>query len=345
MTPDVNRQARTAGFSLSATSTVRRGYWRTKATLSCTTINRSDAEAATMARGQAWIDLGGGASDRDQLLIETSGLDAGEWALSVTDSAGQKVATTQTASTFTAALTRGGRYSVAASVTARAATAGARDSVEQRSRATVRVSSLRNALASGTGRAPLPSLELPIEVNVPGKEVAEGIQSVLAGFQPCAAKPGCGGKVSDMTVQSVSVRPNGGGATVELTLAGTKRVPTAVSLAGVVQVRDDSLRITDLHLAAGQPDIAKKKELAAAVGAFGGRAATAATGIASRTAPAEAELRGRFPVRIGDVCVSGTNGAPTFLGARPAAEPADFALVFGATPGPIEACTRGRSGP
>jgi hypothetical protein len=345
VTPDVNRTAGSAGFSLSAIAMARRGYWHTKATLSCTTINRTDAQAATMARGQAWIDLGGGAGDRDQLLIETTGLDAGEWALSVTDSAGQKLAPVQTANTFVAALSRGGRYSVAASVTARAAPAGARDSVEQRLRATVRVSSLRNALAAGTGRTPLPGLELPLEVNVAGRELAEQVQAALARVHPCAVKPGCGGKVSDLSVQSVSVRPAGGGARVDLVLAGSKRTPLTVSLIGLLQVRDDSLRLTDLRLAAGQPEIAKKKDLVAAAKAFGDRAAAAAVGLAARTDPVSAELRGRFPVKVGELCVSGTNGAPVFLGSRPAVEPSDFTLVFGAAPGLIEPCPRGRTAP
>jgi hypothetical protein len=263
----------------------------------------------------------------------------------VTDSGGQKLATTQVANTFTAELPRGGRYSVAASVTARAATAGARDSVEQRLRAVVRVSSLRNALAVGTGRTPLPGLELPIEVSLPGKEVAALIQATLAGFQPCAAKPGCGGKVSDLAAQSVTVTPAGGGATVTLMIGGTKRTTTAVALVGRVEVRDDSLRLSELRLASGQPEVAKKKELMAVVAAMGERAATAAVALAPRTAPAEAELRGRFPVRIGDLCVSGTNGTPVFEGSRPAASSADFVLLFGATPGLIEPCARGRSSP
>jgi len=343
VTPDVSRTARSAGFTLSAIATARRGYWHTKATLSCTTINRTDAQAATMARGQAWIDLGGGAGDQDQLLIETTGLDAGEWALSVTDSAGQKLAPTQAGNTFVATLSRGGRYSVAASVTARAATAGARDSVEQRLRATVRVSSLRNALAVGTGRTPLPGLELPLEVNVAGKELAAQVQAALAGARPCAVKPGCGGKVSDLSVQSVSVHPAGGGARVELVLTGTKRTPTTVSLIGLLQVRDDSLRLADLRLAAGQPEIVKKKDLVAAAAAFGGRVPAAAVGLTARTEPVESELRGRFPVKVGDLCVSGTNGAPAFLGSRPAAEADGFTLVFGATPGLVEPCARGRT--
>ena len=43
----------TVGFAVNATATARRGSWRTKATLSCTTINYTEAQAATMARGQA----------------------------------------------------------------------------------------------------------------------------------------------------------------------------------------------------------------------------------------------------------------------------------------------------
>ncbi|MEZ4411712.1 MAG: hypothetical protein R2910_01835 [Gemmatimonadales bacterium] len=126
VTPDAGKG--TVGFTLNATATAQRGFWRTKATLSCTTLNRTDAQAATMARGQAWISLGGGAADRDQLVIETAGSTSGEWALSVTDTAGQKYATDQVGSTLVAAVPGAGAYSVAASVTARAATAGGKDS-------------------------------------------------------------------------------------------------------------------------------------------------------------------------------------------------------------------------
>jgi hypothetical protein len=77
VTPEAGRG--TVGFAVNATATARRGSWRTKATLSCTTINYTDAQAATMARGQAWITLGGGTADRDQLVIETGGATTGEW--------------------------------------------------------------------------------------------------------------------------------------------------------------------------------------------------------------------------------------------------------------------------
>ena len=167
VTPEAGRG--TVGFTLSATAVARRGSWRTKATLSCTTINYTEAQAATMARGQAWISLGGGRGERDQLVIETSGATTGEWALSVTDSAGQKYATTQVGSALVATVPGAGRYSVAASVTARVATAGGKDSVEQRLRATVRVASLRNAMAAKWEGAPLPDLDLPLTGGHPAR--------------------------------------------------------------------------------------------------------------------------------------------------------------------------------
>ncbi len=339
VTPDAGRG--TVGFSLSGTAFARRGYWRTKATLSCTTINRTDAEATAMARGQAWITLGGGAADRDQLVVETSGLDTGEWALSVTDSAGQKYTTTQVGSTLVAAIPGGGRYSVAASVTARAATAGSRDSVEQRLRATVRVSSLRNALAAAAGRALLADLDVPLSVTIPGAELGERMQAALAGYQPCATSPGCGGKISDLSVRSVSVRPAGGGALVELVLAGAKRAPTSVRLVGVTRVHSDSLSLVNLRLASGQAQIARKRDLTAALARFAERGASGAVDLAPRTGAAGAELRAHFPVRVGGLCSGVAPGAPVFLGTRAAADSTAFLAVFGVTPGLVQLCAKG----
>lgn len=341
VTPDAGRG--TVGFSLSATGSARRGYWRTKATLSCTTINRTDAQAAAMARGQAWITLGGAPDDRDQLVVETTGADANEWALSVADTAGQKIAPTQVGSTLVAAVPGGGRYSVAASVTARAATAGSRDSVEQRARASVKVSSFRNALAAATGRAPLASLEAPYHVMVSAAELADPMQAALAGYQPCAAKPGCAGKVSDLSVRSVAVRPAGGGATVVLVVASTKRAPVSVRLVGVAEVRaDDSFHLADLRLASGQPDVARKKDLTAAVARFAERSSTVGLALAPRIGAAEAERRSKFPVRVGDLCSEAPPGAGSFLGTVPTADSTAFSAHFGLTPGPLQSCSRPR---
>jgi hypothetical protein len=337
VTPEAGRG--TVGFTLSATAVARRGSWRTKATLSCTTINYTEAQAATMARGQAWIALGGGPGERDQLVIETSGATTGEWALSVTDSAGQKYATIQVGSALVATVPGAGRYSVAASVTARVATAGGKDSVEQRLKATVKVSSLRSAMAAKTERIPLPSLDIPVTGGVPAADLAARMQAELAGYRPCAAKPGCGGKVSDLSVQSVKIQPAGGGAFVEMVLVGTKRAPTTVRLVGVSEVRGDSLHLGSLRLAAGQPAIAKKKDLNAAAVHFGERAAIAA--VTLHTDMLIIPLLGSFPVRLGDLCASAPGGAPTFLGTLPS--PADstaFRSYFSLTPGPLQPCGR-----
>ncbi|HQR17584.1 MAG TPA: hypothetical protein PK948_04415, partial [Gemmatimonadales bacterium] len=234
VTPEAGRG--TVGFALSATASARRGYWRTKATLSCTTLNHTDAQAASMARGQAWITLAGGPTDRDELVVETTGSDAGEWALSVTDTAGQRFSPAQVGGAQVAMVPSGGRYSVAASITARVATAGSRDSVEQRLRATVRVSSLRNALAAATGRAPLPELDLPVPITVPAAELAERMQAQLQGYRPCAAPGGCGGKVSDMAATMVTVRPAAGGAVVGMVLSATKKPSLTVRLVGNTRV-------------------------------------------------------------------------------------------------------------
>ena len=340
VTPDAGKG--TVGFTLNATATARRGFWRTKATLSCTTLNRTDAQAATMARGQAWITLGGGAADRDQLVIETSGATTGEWALSVTDAAGQKYPTDQAGSTLVAAVPGAGRYSVAASVTARAATAGGKDSVEQRLRATVTVSSLRNTLASALGTPPLRNLDLPFAVEVPASVLADPIKAALAGYRPCATKPGCGGKVSDLSVSSASVWAAGGGAVVELTVVGTKRAPLTIRLVGSTDVRSDSLRLGNLRLAEGQAHVSKKKDLGAAVALFAARASTATVPLAPGSSAAESTLRARLPVRVGDLCLEAAAGPPRFLGTMPAADSTAFRAVFGVTPSALQACGRSK---
>jgi len=340
VTPDAGKG--TVGFTLNATATVRRGFWRTKATLSCTTLNRTEAQAATMARGQAWISLGGGAADRDHLVIEAAGSTTGEWALSVTDTAGQKYAIDQIGSTLVAAVPGAGRYSVAASVTARAATAGGKDSVEQRLRATVKVSSLRSTLASVLGAPPLRNLDLPFSVDVPASVLADPIVAALAGYQPCATKPGCAGKVSDLSAGSASVWAAGGGAVVELTLVGKKRSPLVVRLVGIPAVRSDSLRLDNLRLAEGQAQVSKKKDLSAAVALFAARASTVAAPLAPGSSTEESRLRARLPVRVGDLCLEALPGPATFLGTMPAADSTAFRAIFGVTPSPLQACGRSK---
>ncbi len=340
VTPDAGRG--TVGFALSATASARRGYWRTKATLSCTTLNHTDAQAASMARGQAWVTLAGGPADRDQLVVETTGFDAGEWALSVTDTAGQKFTPAQVGTAQVAAIPGGGRYSVAASVTARVSTAGAKDSVEQRLRATVRVSSLRNALAAATGRVPLPELDLPVPITIPAAELAERMQAQLQGYKPCGAPGGCGGKVSDLSTTTVNVRPAGGGAVVELALVATKKNPLTVRLVGNTRVHADSLSLVNLRLAPGQADLAKKRDLSVALARLAERAAGAAVDLAPRTRAADAQLRTRFPVRVGELCSGVMPGSAAFLGTRPAADTTAFLAVFGVTPGLVQPCPKGR---
>lgn len=340
VTPDAGKGS--VGFALSATATARRGSWRTKATLSCTTLNTTEAQAATMARGQSWVTLGGGPADLDQLVIETTGSTTGEWALSVTDAAGQKYPTTQTGATLVAAVPGAGRYSVAASVTARAATAGAKDSVEQRLRATVKVTSLRNALAAALGTAPLPNLDAPYTVEVAAAALADPIEAALAGYQPCAAKPGCAGKVSDLSVSSASVWAADGGMVVEVTLVGKKRSPMVVRLVGLSEVRSDSLRVADLRLAAGQTQVSKKRDLTAALGLFAARASAVAVSLAPMSSTAESQLRARFPVRVGDQCAEARATPATFLGTTPAADSTAIRVYFGVTPSPLQPCSRPR---
>ena len=340
VTPDAGNG--TAGFALAATATARRGFWRTKATLSCTTINYTDAQAATMARGQAWITLGGGPEDIDQLVVETSGSTTGEWALSVTDTAGRKFETTQIGSTLIAEVPGAGRYSVAASITARAAAGATKDSMEQRLRASVKVNSLRNALAASIGAAPLRSLQAPVTVTVPSAELAAPMQEALTGYLPCNVKPGCGGKVSDLSVSAVAVRPAGGGAVVELTVSGRKQDPLVVQLTGSTAVEDEALRIPDLRLAAGQPHVAKKRELAAAVALLAARASAVGAPIGPARNAAESAVRSRLPLRMADLCADAPAGPAAFVGTVPAADSTGFVAFFAFTLAPLQPCARSR---
>jgi hypothetical protein len=340
VTPDAGRG--TVGFTLNATAIARRGYWRSKATLSCTTLNYTEAQAATMARGQAWIQLGGSASDRDILVVQTTGSNSAEWALSVTDTSGTKLPLTQVGTTLLAEVPGGGRHSVAASVTARAATAEGKDSVDQRLRASVAVSSYRNALAGATGGAPLRNLDVPFSVPVAAAALSAAMQAALANYQPCAAKPGCGGKVSDLGVSAVTVQPAGGGAEVVLTLVGKKGEPTPVRLVGRTDERDDSLRLADLRLAGGQPHVAKKKDLSAAVAQFAARAGTAAVPLSPARASAESALRSKFPVQAGDLCADVPPAPAAFVGTVPSGDATGFAVVFALTPGPLRLCGKSR---
>jgi len=340
VTPEAGNGA--VGFTLAAAATAKRGFWRSKATLSCTTINYTEAQAATMARGQAWITLGGGANDADQLVIETGGATSGEWALSVTDTAGQKYETTQVGSTLLARVPGGGQYSVAASITARAAAGASKDSMDQRLRASVKVSSYRQAVAAAIGGAPLRDMEASYSVSVPATSLAAAMQEALAGYHPCEAKPGCGGKVSDLAVSAVAVRAAGGGAEVALTIAGQKQSPIQARLIGETSVAGDSLRISSLRLAEGQQQVSKKRDLMAAVERFAGRATMAGAALGPERAAAESALRARLPVRVADLCAEAPAGAATFLGTVPADEDTLFTAYFGYALAPLQPCAKAR---
>ena len=288
------------------------------------------------------ITLGGGPADRDQLVIETGGATTGEWALSVTDAAGQKYATTPIGSTLVASVPGGGRYSVAASVTARAATAGGKDSVEQRLRATVKVTSLRNAMAAKWEGAPLPDLDLPLTDGHPARNSRRKCSRHLRGTGPVSPSRDAEGKASDLSVQSVTVLPAGGGGMVEMVVVGTKREPTTVRMVGVSEVRGDSLRLADLRLAAGQPNVEKKKDLRAAMEHFGRRAASAAVPTGFDYVILSVIGRGKFPVRVGDLCVEPLPpGTASFLGTVPSPDDStEFLTYFSLTPGPLQTCGR-----
>jgi hypothetical protein len=146
--------------------------------------------------------------------------------------------------------------------------------------------------------------------------------------------------VSDLAVSAASVWAAGGSAVVELTLVGKKRTPMAVRLVGAPEARLDSLRLVNLRLSDGQPQVSKKKDLSAAVALFAARASLVAAPLTPRSTAAEAQLRERFPVRVGDLCLNPPSAPATFLGTMPAPDSTAFRAVFGLTPTPLQPCGR-----
>lgn len=339
--PQVDPTQRTAGFTLNADAASTRGRWREKGVLTCTTVSRSDAQSASMARGLIAVTLGGPVGGRDRLFIDTTGFSTGEWAFRVSDTGGNPLATERLGTGLVAEVPGPGRYEVVASVTARAAAAG-RDSLAQRLRASVRVASLRNAIAAATGRYPTPDMQVPFDVVVSTPEISGSIQRALANYQPCGAKPGCAGKVFDAAVRAVWVRSLGGGAAIDLVFAGTKRAPVNIRLIGEAEIRGDSLYLTSAHLDPSQRDIAGKRDLADAAAKLAGRIAASGHPIAAPRQEGEQAVRSRFPVPWGAVCVAAASTPPAFLGLRPVADSTALAVVFALAPEPARACPRPR---
>jgi hypothetical protein len=127
---------------------------------------------------------------------------------------------------------------------------------------------------------------------------------------------------------------------VELTLVGKKRAPMTVQLVGMTEARSDSFRLGNLRLADGQAQVSKKKDLSAAVALFATRASLVAAPLTPRSTAAEAQLRERFPVRVGDLCLNPPSAPATFLGTMPAPDSTAFRAVFGLTPTPLQPCGR-----
>ena len=129
---------------------------------------------------------------------------------------------------------------------------------------------------------------------------------------------------------------------VEMVVVGTKREPTTVRMVGVSEVRGDSLHLADLRLAAGQPRVEKKKDLRAAMEHFGRRAASAAVPTGFDNATLSVIARGKFPVRVGDLCVEPLPpGTASFLGTVPSPDDSTaFVAYFKLTPGPLQPCGR-----
>lgn len=341
VTPQIDPVQRTAGFTLNADATSARGRWREKGVLTCTTVSRSDAQSASMARGLIAVTLGGPVGGRDRLFIDTTGFSIGEWAFRVSDTAGNPLATERLGTGMVAEVPGPGSYEVVASVTARAA-AAARDSIAQRLRASVRVASLRNAIAAATGRYPTPDMLVPFDAVIPTPEISGSIQRALANYQPCGTKPGCAGKVFDAAVRAVWVRSLGGGAAIDLVFAGTKRAPINIRLIGEAEIRGDSLYLTSAHLDPSQRDVAGKRDLADASAKLAGRIAATGYPIGGQRQEGEQAVRSRFPIPWGAVCVGAAGTPPAFLGLRPVTDSTALAVVFALAPEPARPCSRPR---
>jgi hypothetical protein len=341
VTPQIDPAQRTAGFTLIADATSARGRWREKGVLTCTTVSRSDAQSASMARGLIAVTLGGPVGGRDRLFIDTTGFSIGEWAFRVSDTGGTPLATERLGTGLVAEVPGPGSYEVVASVTARAA-AATRDSIAQRLRASVRIASLRNSIAAATGRYPTPDMLVPFDAVLPTPEISGLIQRSLATYQPCGTKPGCAGKVFDASVRAVWVRSLGGGVAIDLVFAGTKRAPINIRLIGEPEVRGDSLYLTSAHLDPAQRDVAGKRDLADASARLAGRIAATGYPIAGPLREGEQAVRSRFPVSWGAVCVGAADAPPAFMGLRPVADSTALAVVFAIAPEPARPCPRPR---
>lgn len=339
--PQADRAQRTAGFTLNADATSARGRWREKGVLTCTTVSRSDAQSASMARGLIAVSLGGPVGGRDRLFIDTTGFSVGEWAFRVSDTGGNPLATERLGTGLVAEVPGPGRYEVVASVTARAA-AAARDSIAQRLRASVRVASLRNAIAVATGRFPTPDMLVPFDAVLSTPEISSSIQRALVNYQPCGTKPGCAGKVFDAAVRAVWVRSLGGGAAIDLVFAGTKRAPVNIRLIGESEIRGDSLYLTSAHLDPSQREVAFKRELAEAAARLAGRIAATGYPIWGQRQEGEKGVRSRFPIPWGAMCVGAAGTPPAVLGLRPVADSTALAVVFALALEPARPCPRPR---
>jgi hypothetical protein len=212
------------------------------------------------------VTLSGPVGGRDRLFIDTTGFSTGEWAFRVSDTGGNPLATERLGTGLVAEVPGPGNYEVVASVTARAA-AAARDSLAQRLRASVRVASLRNAIAAATGRYPTPD-EVPFDAVISAGDIR--VDSTGAGELPAVRlSPAARGSSMPRCARSGSVAR--GRAAIDLVFAGTKRAPSTW-LIGRQRFAGTRLYFTSAHLDPSLQD-RRKRDLADAAAKLAGRIA------------------------------------------------------------------------
>jgi hypothetical protein len=301
----------------------------------------SPASANARARFRSAIAFSAGEGVRDRLMVQVTGQPFSRLGLTLTDSTGASLAFTPSpGGDAMVELPQAGSYLLTGSLTV-AAQPERQPTAEASRRATVRLHSMRDALAAAFGSPPTPDLLVPFDVPLDAVELSAGLsQAVLGGAQawrPCPDDAACDGRGEELLVTGVRAVPAGGGARVTYGLQGRRGRVDTVAFLGEFEAERDSLRLVSLVLAGGSLD---RRDLAAASGVLRDRLAAARVGVGPALNAAAAPLVGKFPAPWGGACIGRGEGA-VFRGLRPPANPELFLAAYGLPVEPAVACPPG----
>ncbi len=327
--------------TLAVAASARRGFYREKGVLTCTQRVESPAAASARARFRMAIALSAGEGVRDRLMIQVLGQPYSRLGITLADSAGRSLPLTPApGGDAMAELPQSGAYVLSGSLSA-AVQPERPAPAEGSRRATVRLHSLRDALAEAFGSPPTPDLLVPFDVPLDARELSLGLtRSVLGGAQawrPCPDEAACGGRGEELLVTGVRALPAAGGVRVTYGMQGRRGRVDTVAFLGDFEGERDSLKLVSLALAGGSLD---RRDLAAVSAVLRDRLAAARVGVGSALNVAAAPLVGRFPVPWGGACVARAEGA-VFRGLRPPSDPELFLAAYGMPLEPAAACPPG----